>query len=1382
MANTIMSAKNSFEQGLIMDFSPDNTQANCLTSALNATLLTFNGNEMQLQNDMGNGRVETAYLPEGYIPVGTCEFGDIVYIVSYNPLINKSQIGCFPSPERNISSEEIGDLQQSFKSSEFADSTTGEIKSKSVKKIIYGNTLNPGDKYIIYSSNIDNSKNTLSDYGVNGHNILPRLLKIHVVAIEESGKINYLDSSVKWYNNRYYISQNKIGSEGTDIDEYRDLVTSNYSIFQSKVSGKLALLAELESISTFNCSHAVRTSDVDNNRTFNVDFNVSWETDNININPDSILITNSNWPRSINGNLEYNTVNGNQQLSIDGLDFSPNFSSNGNEYYGAKLSRTYLPEAADSDKDLNSIIEESDYNTYRHILLAEEGEYYVNPDIYVYDGKENYGYKTILSSGKLSENFIQSEPINDDIVNNYFHKEITKSVIDFTIPYKKVIDKKTYYNDLSNFVWEYTIAPTMPYGILADLAVSGSIDFSKIGSGLIDLNEWRYYNDGNISTIKWGLEAYPEDNKKITKVVFEFYDNQGPVGTYTIKDKVSFSGSFTEVIQLGPEGVNPKLTSKDVDGDNIEHPGEAYILTAQELPTELGEVFFTKNMKDESGKTIYYSNDAGILYPNLVYLVKIYVFTAEIDALGNIKGEETKNNDPFVRFLWTNNLMNNYYYNTIDYVGIQPELTYSLDVSFKSNDSFDFPLPENDPEKYILNNQAKTPSDTTKVDNIVSTTLGGMKQIVGVKEGSEEDTNLKMGILPCLDDSYNTFTFNGEKLDKINYYIYFADQDIKYSPISLNFSEHEVTDVDLVMPPERTSEYVEGIQKNHDIDNLDDWFTLVPNQQSGTGDTTYQKIDGTTVTAKSVPYTTIQASEAIMDNGGVSLELKGQMVSRIAGSKYSEQSINTIMYKPVLATLEDFINYNMSVADPGNQSLAPITFSNCASVGITGDHNPQLLLGYASATEKYGQFSLESIDSRVRVRYSGEGFKNINLGLWFKENNFDFDNFSVVTFYSNSKDEKGDDKIEDIGGTGLKDDRDGHFDLRSNDSTTKNINQSWRDYWGTYKQSNYILKVPTGKNKSFDAGVMPFDAPNQSLTALIVKTSSDKYIMFNNFHRSSTYEDNISQRFSASIPQYGNLETFAQMIASLLVKVYYRSDNTESKKVYVTSNIVTCNDYTSTWTKDIITKVQYGNKDDGRGLLAMSGMDYDSYCDNLKINSQVGSWKIDENYCNNINILLNMNKVHTTQFQYDLKYRIDYLQKLYNTQEAKYYIEGDITGNYSGGFANTPPFGGNLGILQDNKEFVNLNQVKEVPLIQANKNDQGIIVITNNEKSKKVPLSKEIMNNLIIKDGRVLLRDFSYNRDASMYAIAGNSDDSRNDCSFALTKIPFIDDTYFKII
>ena len=158
MANTIMSAKNSFQEGLIMDFAPDNTQATCMTSALNATLLTFNGNEMQLQNDMGNGRVETAYLPEGYIPVGTCEFGDIIYIVSYNPIINKSQIGCFPSPERNISSDELGGLQQSLSWKDFQEGTrspNGLLKTSSVKKILYDSKdMSPGDKYIIYSEDL----------------------------------------------------------------------------------------------------------------------------------------------------------------------------------------------------------------------------------------------------------------------------------------------------------------------------------------------------------------------------------------------------------------------------------------------------------------------------------------------------------------------------------------------------------------------------------------------------------------------------------------------------------------------------------------------------------------------------------------------------------------------------------------------------------------------------------------------------------------------------------------------------------------------------------------------------------------------------------------------------------------------------------------------------------------------------------------------------------------------------------------------------------------------------------------------------------------------------------------------------------------------------
>ena len=269
MANTIMSAKNSFQDGLIMDFSPDNTQATCLTSALNATLLTFNGNEMSLQNDMGNGRVETARLPEGYIPVGTCEFGDIIYIVSYNPITNKSQIGCFPSPERNISSEELydkgSDGYQNLSYLDFQETKggviTGRLTNTSVKKVLIDSKkLNPGDKYIIYTNptSLTNNKECLSDFGAS-HNSLPKNVKLHVVSIEDSGKITYLDTTTKWYNiegDQYYISSQKIGNtDNGDLDSYRNMLQSNWSIFSSKVSGKLAILAELEMIDTFSCSY-----------------------------------------------------------------------------------------------------------------------------------------------------------------------------------------------------------------------------------------------------------------------------------------------------------------------------------------------------------------------------------------------------------------------------------------------------------------------------------------------------------------------------------------------------------------------------------------------------------------------------------------------------------------------------------------------------------------------------------------------------------------------------------------------------------------------------------------------------------------------------------------------------------------------------------------------------------------------------------------------------------------------------------------------------------------------------------------------------------------------------------------------------------------------
>ena len=322
---------NTFGEGLIMDFAPDNTPNTSLSNALNATLLTYNGNEMSLQNDMGNGRVESAYLPEGYIPVGVCEFGDIIYIASYNPLINKSQIGCFPSPERNISNKEVSDLETTFSSGDLVEEN-GTIVNSNIKKIIFGNkNIGPGDKFIISWGEAGlNNRDCISNFGnttqsfAEGESYWPKLVKVHIVSIQDDGKLIYLDNDVQWYptrddysdedkgkdpskkmDNSFPISTEKfLDEEGAikdlrNLDEYRHALSCQYSVFRQKVSGKLGILLELESINNFNCGHKVfrrnhKTEDGKEEEVFDIYLSASWDTDNYNINPSGIIITESN--------------------------------------------------------------------------------------------------------------------------------------------------------------------------------------------------------------------------------------------------------------------------------------------------------------------------------------------------------------------------------------------------------------------------------------------------------------------------------------------------------------------------------------------------------------------------------------------------------------------------------------------------------------------------------------------------------------------------------------------------------------------------------------------------------------------------------------------------------------------------------------------------------------------------------------------------------------------------------------------------------------------------------------------------------------------------------------------------------------------------------
>ena len=723
--NTIMTAKNTFGDGLLMDFAPDNTQATCLSNALNATLVTMNGNELSLQNDMGNGRVETAYLPEGYVPVGTCEFGDIIYIVSYNPITNKSQIGCFPSPERNISSEELSGIKTKFNLEEFTKSTEfgfRETISNSIKRVIYDNSLNPGDKFIVHSGDIHDNISRISDYGNKSHIIgaFPKQFKINVVAIEDSGKINYLNSDLKWYDDFYINQESTSNSNKPDIDSYRNILSSGYSVFQSKVSGKLAILLELERIQKFNSTYEVLKSSTKQTNSIeptNVNFqqydiyvNFNWQTNNLDVNPKSIVIYDFKWVSNsgndkkagqyyVTGDKvvkvallpkipttdETNKTKKYIELEIKGQANTENYSEFSKSNYQA-VSNQYKEHTKITQSVQNGIPEEGKYYLDLHHIV--DGVYYNNK----------------------GEDLGQAIEVQDCIVNNYFKSSITKKGFTINIP---DTDDKGNKIDRRDLILSFKVAPMMEYGVLSDLVQTHYIDFSKIGSGEINLEGYKYYIGENLCTLQIDSSIYPEDNKGVAEIEVQFYDNQGLCAKYFINNLVSYSGIITEYIPLNGNSSNYKLSKQDgkklishagqvfTDGEIPENVDTTlsyvYLNTKAEKLTPI-EVTYSKEDKkfykgDEENKQevtisstspIFY-NDAGTLYSNMLYAVKIiYKYTSK-NVLGEYNTEDSKGFKFEWRWLWTNTMFNQYYYNVKDFKDNQFELTLDIGAQYYAN-------------------------------------------------------------------------------------------------------------------------------------------------------------------------------------------------------------------------------------------------------------------------------------------------------------------------------------------------------------------------------------------------------------------------------------------------------------------------------------------------------------------------------------------------------------------------------------------------------------------------------------------------------------------------------------------------------------------------
>lgn len=1237
MANTVMSAKNTFAEGLVMDFAPDNTQATTLTSALNATLLTFNGNEMSLQNDMGNGRVETAYLPEGYVPVGTCEFGDIIYIVSYNPIINKSQIGCFPSPERNISSDEVGGLGQSLKWTDFQGSDgsgpNGEIVASSVKKILYGTKdMTSGDKYIIYSAELDSAGNHeyLSDYGNTSHQHerFPKLVKIHVVSIEESGKITYLDSSTKWYKeNDFYVQNSKKIVDKPDLDSYRTMVSSAYSIFSSKVSGKLALLVELEKITGFSCTWSAYTKEMDDNSDYQLNkysiyWNFSWNTDDNNINPNAVVLTQSKWTGEDDTHAgKYQiwekdedrdgwVLGGKNKNWVDGPSIPvayPNI-----DYNYRTISRVYNPETyrgtfenfinsgsydAQSKARLDQVKQELGLSNVELIKAnlsrntegtPDEGKYYFNcsSSSISKDGKVTYytNYENELKA-------ISPKEMSDDIINNTFNYPIVKHFSDFLIPIKqKVVEDNVeeWKNlNINNLIYYYELTPSMPYGLLREFSQDGYIDFKKIGTKSIELNSWRYYNYENTSTLTWGLEAYTEPNKGISEVVFLFYDNQGLAAAYHNSGKISYNGKFTEYFTLNTSGTNYKLNNKNEKNEIFYHKGERVSKDSATISNTYldssGKVISIDDMKDGVD---YYLNDAGTIYSNCLYLVKIIVKYCSIGVLDEYIEDETSYIEDF-RWYWTNTMFNDYYYSTQDFRGLQFSLNLDCQAVFETVKS----KWEVKQENYYANDDFSSFITSQNAFKSLAATVQFINQ-----DNSQND-NIRMAVRAGLQQDYNTFNLEESQLSNINTRIFLANEYIQNYPEQpeIKFTEKDTTIFSGIYPT-----LAENLTGEVDSSTSDTLNKLVDSSITGTGEEIYnsaeayqnytnnfhlsssligdkignssdgaefvyidsQKQEEVSTTNFTVYSTSLdqvyydEANSRINESKSYPLTLRGIHYSKYY--YYNQLSTSPLkVLKSFVTNVVDLQTYSMGLNDQGAIQYTKMYFCSIREHGSADTE-------YNSSIASFNTNTVAGEPNNNNTRsINGDGNQPIHEGLSFTYdkimNNFKF-LFPLGFAYNNT-------------------DNPSKHDARKNGNILISSNRLIRagETFGYGDLGGTLCGI------SIDGVIEPGD------------------------HM-----------------QYGNsLTYFIPIVLGYLTQLFYISSNTEQSKWYYPSNYVYLDDNYSIYGRDVVIELQPGDNIESNELLVFRSWSYSKYLDQVISKAQLRE-KVQEDLRmeNNVNLKL----------------------------------------------------------------------------------------------------------------------------------------------------------------
>ena len=663
-------AVNTFSEGLTSDLNPLSMPNNVLSNCLNGTLLTYNGNEYMLQNDMGNCRVETAMLPTGYIPLGSTSFGGIIYIVSYNPIEKKYQIGSFPSPERNLSKDELGDTSnvnidlnkfcennweyEYLKDSEgniikdtegnstvvgFGDISKNIITNYYQKIQLLDFPLYPGDKYKISSPSLKDICQYLSAYDKSNNklevNKYPKYLKLDIIATLDDGKTIILTDDSVWTKELedkayYYIDFNGVKDIGKNtLAEYRGIVGSNYDTYVSKLSGKLGIAARLEVPTSFSVGYEIISKQ-------EVETNVPVEIYN--------LYFYFNWTNENNGE-DKNRVNPYSiKCSVNNYTDFPDIK--------IKLAST----DQENNPDQSDATENKDYLT----IIPPNNYYKSQKDLidYLQNGKNQFDTKKYRQNDGTDFQYLAVGPV------------IKKSSDDFHIKTFDQEDKVKWVQlqpQSQEGLLRFTLTPCMKFGQLKFLEKTLNVDLS-VERGNLKLRNYQYYIDDNSINIDFTLEGLLNLGEIISRAKLYLYPLQNHIA--------DISGVIPQYLDQNTYSDE----DNNIDRNILNLPKYLDIETPSIAESEGIVVCNIPNPLNGANRISYKKSELKALQKDTIYFAEFRVFIKPINS--------SERELHFYRLFFNSTIFNNAYNTVEDFKELylyEPNKDYGITPTFKFN-------------------------------------------------------------------------------------------------------------------------------------------------------------------------------------------------------------------------------------------------------------------------------------------------------------------------------------------------------------------------------------------------------------------------------------------------------------------------------------------------------------------------------------------------------------------------------------------------------------------------------------------------------------------------------------------------------------------------